>query len=99
MIGAIPTAPLSGKGKGEEILWNLNVHNGAAKSALFWQQPVLPSASATSGSSQEKRMKAAAELILKTAQNVDIFSLSCLPDAGAVETLEHALSNKTEGMA
>lgn len=42
---------------------------------------------------------AAAELILKTAQNVDIFSLSCLPDVGAVETLEHALSNKTEGMA
>lgn len=38
---------------------------------------------------------AASELILKTAQSVEIFSLSCLPDIGAAETLENALSNET----
>lgn len=41
---------------------------------------------------------AASELILRAAQSIDIFSLSCLPDFGAVETLENALTDETEGM-
>ena len=41
---------------------------------------------------------AASELILRAVQSIDIFSLFCLPDIGAVETLENALSNETEGM-